>query len=257
MKYHIEKNTVQETLVIPLYGRKICSEHYPELLQDKNAERICDRLDYDFDSQKKKMESVAGQFGALEVAQRHYDLICEVRDYLKTHPKAAVVNLGCGLDDTFSKVDNGECKGYNIDMPDVIKIRNELLPAGEREKNIACDLNDYSWFDLIDASDGAVFFAAGVFYYFKTEDVKKLFCAMANRFKGAVLAFDACNKRGAKMMMKTWLKEAGITDVGAFSRWRMKQRFKTGVSDSTRSQRKAICAVTEISTKKSTASTSC
>ena len=202
--------------MIPLYGRKICSEHYPELLQDKNAERICDRLDYDFDSQKKKMESVAGQFGALEVAQRHYDLICEVRDYLKTHPKAAVVNLGCGLDDTFSKVDNGECKGYNIDMPDVIKIRNELLPAGEREKNIACDLNDYSWFDLIDASDGAIFFAAGVFYYFKTEDVKKLFCAMANRFKGAVLAFDACNKRGAKMMMKTWLKEAGITDVGAF-----------------------------------------
>lgn len=216
MKYHIEKNTVQETLVIPLYGRKICSEHYPELLQDKNAERICNRLDYDFDSQKKKMESVIGLFGALEVAQRHYDLICEVRDYLKTHPKAAVVNLGCGLDDTFSKVDNGECKGYNIDMPDVIEIRNELLPAGEHEKNIACDLNDYSWFDLIDASDGAVFFAAGVFYYFKTEDVKKLFRAMANRFKGAVLAFDACNKRGAKMMMKTWLKEAGITDVGAF-----------------------------------------
>lgn len=216
MKYHIEKNTVQETLVIPLYGRKICSEHYPELLQDKNAERICDRLDYDFDSQKKKMESVASQFGALEVAQRHYDLICGVRDYLKTHPKAAVVNLGCGLDDTFSKVDNGECKGYNIDMHDVIEIRNGLLPAGEREKNIACDLNDYSWFDLIDASDGAVFFAAGVFYYFKTEDVKKLFCTMANRFGGAVLAFDACNKRGAKMMMKTWLKEAGITDVGAF-----------------------------------------
>ena len=26
MKYHIEKNTVQETLVIPLYGRKMCSE---------------------------------------------------------------------------------------------------------------------------------------------------------------------------------------------------------------------------------------
>ena len=41
---------MQETLVIPLYGRKICSEHYPELLQDKNAERIYNRLDYDFDS---------------------------------------------------------------------------------------------------------------------------------------------------------------------------------------------------------------
>lgn len=31
MKYHIEKNTVQETLVILLYGRKMCSELYPNL----------------------------------------------------------------------------------------------------------------------------------------------------------------------------------------------------------------------------------
>ncbi len=29
--YHIEKNTVQETLIIPLFGRKVCSEHFPHL----------------------------------------------------------------------------------------------------------------------------------------------------------------------------------------------------------------------------------
>ena len=34
MKYHIEKNTVQETLVIPLFGRLVCSEHFPELFSD-------------------------------------------------------------------------------------------------------------------------------------------------------------------------------------------------------------------------------
>ena len=79
--------------------------------------------------------------------------------------KAAVVNLGCGLDDTFSKVDNGQCRGYNIDLPDVIRVRDDLLPAGDREIN---------------------------------------------------LSFDSCNKRGASLMRKTWLKEAGITDVDAF-----------------------------------------
>lgn len=215
MKYRIEKNTVQETLVIPLFGRKICSEHFPELLSDASAERICDKLDYDFDSKRKMMESAVGLFGAMEAAQRHYDLMCEVRDYLKAHPKAAVVNLGCGLDDTFSKVDNGSCLGVNIDMPDVIKVRNELLPAGGRERNIGCDLNDENWMSEIDASDGAVFYAAGVFYYFKTENIKTLFEKMANRFPGAVVVFDACNKRGARMMTKTWLKEAGITDVDA------------------------------------------
>nr|MBQ6242293.1 class I SAM-dependent methyltransferase [Lachnospiraceae bacterium] len=216
MKYHIEKNTVQETLVIPLFGRLVCSERFPDLFSDPEAKRICDSLDYDFAEKRKKMESPAGLFGALEVAQRQYDLRCEAETYLKDHPHAAVVNLGCGLDDTFRKCDNGLCRGYNIDLPDVIRVRNDLLPAGDREQNLACDLNDPSWMDRIDAADGAVFFAAGVFYYFRTEDVRALFAAMAERFPGAVLVFDACNGRGAKLMRKTWLKEAGITDVSAF-----------------------------------------
>ena len=216
VKHHIEKNTVQETLVIPLFGRLVCSERFPQLFSDPEARRICDCLDYDFAGKRKKMESPAGLFGALEVAQRQNDLRCEVEDYLKTHPCAAVVNLGCGLDDTFSKADNGLCRGYNLDFADVIAVRNELLPAGERETNLACDLNDLAWMDEIDAKNGAVFFAAGVFYYFRTGDVKALFAAMAERFPGAVLAFDSCNEHGAKLMRRTWLKEAGITDVSAF-----------------------------------------
>ena len=216
MKYHIEKNTVQETLIIPLLGRLVCSERFPQLFSDPEAKRICDSPDYDLSEKRKKMESPAGLFGALEVAQRQYDLQCEVKAYLKAHPHAAVVNLGCGLDDSFRKCDNGLCRGYNLDLPDVIAVRDALLPAGEREENVACDLTDHSWMDRIDASGGAVFIAAGVFYYFKTEELKRLFSAMAARFPGAVLAFDACNRRGAKLMRKTWLKQAGISDVGAF-----------------------------------------
>ena len=216
MKYHIEKNTVQETLIIPLLGRLVCSERFPQLFSDPEAKRLCDSLDYDFSGKRKKMERPAGLFGALEVAQRQYDLQCEVKAYLKAHPRAAVVNLGCGLDDSFRKCDNGLCRGYNIDLPDVIAVRNELLPAGAREEHIACDLNDHAWMNRIDASGGVIFFAAGVFYYFKRSALKTLFSAMAARFPGAVLTFDACNRRGAKLMRKTWLKEAGITDVGAY-----------------------------------------
>ena len=215
MKYHIEKNTVQETLVIPLFARRICSERYPSLFSDPEAERICSMLDYDFASREKKMRGTMGLFGALEVAQRQYDLAWEVRNYLSTHPNAAVVNLGCGLDDTVRKTDNGTRRGYNVDLPDVIAARDELLPSGEREESIGCDLNDFSWMERIDGANGAVFFAAGVFYYFKTEDARCLFSRLAHRFPGGVLAFDSCNRRGAKMMTKTWLKEAGIRDVDA------------------------------------------
>ena len=104
MKYHIEKNTVQETLVIPLYGRKLCSEQ---------------------------------------------------------HPRAAVINLGCGLDNTGRMCDNGGCQIYNLDFPDVIAVRNELLPAGERERNVPCNLNDTAWFEQTDASNGEGDYAEG------------------------------------------------------------------------------------------------
>ena len=47
MKYKIEKNTVQETLVIPLYARKVCSELYPRFYHDETAVRLIAQIDYD------------------------------------------------------------------------------------------------------------------------------------------------------------------------------------------------------------------
>lgn len=216
MKHKIEKNTVQETLIIPLFARKVCSELYPNLYRDETSIRLIDEIDYDFSEAERKSRSLMQRFGSLEVAMRQNDLAWEARDYLKSHPTAAVVNLGCGLDSTGRACDNGSCKIYNLDFPDVIAVRNELLPAGEREENIPCNLNDTAWFSQIDASGGAVFFASGVFYYFLTEQVKALVQAMAGAFPGGVLVFDAANRTAVKMIAKTWLKSAKIKDVGAY-----------------------------------------
>ena len=216
MKYKIERNTVQETLILPLYSRKLCSELYPNLYRDETAVRLIDQIDYDFSVAEKNSRSLMQRFGALEVAMRQCDLAWEVRDYLKTHPCAAVVNLGCGLDNTGRACDNGRCKIYNLDFPDVIALRQQLLPAGEREQNIPCDLKDPAWFDKIDASGGAVFFASGVFYYFLTQQVRELVQGMADAFPGGVLVFDAANRTAVKMIAKTWLKTARIKDVGAY-----------------------------------------
>ena len=212
MKHKIEKNTVQETLIIPLYARKVCSELYPSLYRDETAIRLIDSIDYDFSEAEKNAHSLMQRFGSLEVAMRQNDLAFEVRDYLKAHPGAAVVNLGCGLDSTGRNCDNGSCKIYNLDFPDVIAVRNELLPAGEREENISCDLNDTAWLGKIDASSGAVFFASGVFYYFLTEQVKALVQRMADAFPGGVLVFDAANQTAVKIEPgKPVLKDVSFT----------------------------------------------
>ncbi|MCR5785335.1 MAG: class I SAM-dependent methyltransferase [Eubacterium sp.] len=215
-KVKIEKNTVQETLVIPLFGRKLCTEKYPNLFQDKKAIELMNRLDYDFDSMAKNAGGFAQRFGALEVAMRESDLMWEVNDYIKTHPNASVVNMGCGLDQTAENCDNGSITIYNLDMPDVIEIRNLLLPETDRIKNISVDLNDTSWFDKINKENGVVFIAAGVFYYFTKEQMKALLPAMEKAFPGCKIAFDAANKRAVKLMLKTWVKDAGITSIDKY-----------------------------------------
>lgn len=63
---------------------------------------------------EKKSRSLMQRFGFLEVAMRQNDLAFEVRDYLRAHPNAAVVNLGCGLDATGRSCGNGSCKLYNL-----------------------------------------------------------------------------------------------------------------------------------------------
>ena len=65
MKHRIEKNTVQETLVIPLYSRKLCTELYPNLFQDETAVRLIDQIDYDFSETEKKSRSLMQRFGSL------------------------------------------------------------------------------------------------------------------------------------------------------------------------------------------------
>lgn len=217
-RHPIEKNSIQETLVIPLYGRALCTRKFPQLFADQTAAELLEQIDYDFSALEQRSGGLLQTFGALEVAMRQSDLAFEVREYLRAHPRAAVVNLGCGLDSTGRACDNGQCRIYNIDLPDVMAVREALLPAGERERNLAADLNDLSWFDAIDAptEDGAVFFAAGVFYYFRTEQVRALCAAMAERFPGGRLVFDAAGPTAVKLMLKTWVKQAGIRDVGAY-----------------------------------------
>ena len=210
-KVKIEKNTVQETLVMPLYAKTWAVKTYPDLFHDKDCQKVMDQLDYDFSTMKAQEGSVKMKIASLAAAVRQYALVTEIREYLQRYPKALVVNLGCGLDTAGHQADNGQCRFANIDFPNVIEIREQLLPSNDREKNIPSDLNDLSWFDKIDfrKEDGAVFIASGVFLYFKKDDVKKLFCAMAERFPGAKLAFDGQNTMGKDVDLKA-IRASGI-----------------------------------------------
>lgn len=50
-----------------------------------------------------------------------------------------------------------------------------------------------------------------MFYYFLKEQVRTLVQKMTDAFPGGVLVFDA-----ARLMLKTWIKDAEIKNVGAY-----------------------------------------
>ena len=210
-KIRIEKNSVQETLVLPLFGKAWAVRNYPDIFKDQDVHQIMDRVDYDFSALEKAAGGVKGKIASLAAATRQAALVWEIRDYLKDHPEALVVNLGCGLDTAGHQADNGTCRFANVDFPNVIELREQLIPSTEREKNIASDLNDYSWFEQIGfrPEEGVVFIASGVFLYFKKEDVRRLFVAMAERFPGGRIAFDGQNQKGKDVDLKA-LKASGI-----------------------------------------------
>lgn len=215
-KLKIEKGTVQETLMIPLYGRKICNENFPALYSDPYADECIDSLNYDFSAMEKQSKSIFYQFGALEAAMRQLDMQWEIDDYLKNHPNASVVNMGCGLDQTGRHYLNGQRKIYNVDFPDIIAAREQLIAPQELEKNIASDLNDLTWIKQIDAQNGVILFAAGVMHYFRKEQVNAMVRYFAEVFRGGRFIFDAVGKFGRDVAMKKILQTLGMKDVSGY-----------------------------------------
>lgn len=192
----LEENTVQQTLCIPLWGRKIAAEKYPNLFPDKDAGRIVEELGVDFSD--KKLYKL--QYMWMNCLIRQYNLAWEIDSYLLNHPQAAVVELGAGLSCLRRQMGNDANPWYCLDMANVIPLRERHIPLGTHEKNVVCDLNDFSWFDQIDfrPEDGIVFTAGGLFYYFEKDQVRRLFQAMAKRFPGGMITFDGVNALGLK-----------------------------------------------------------
>ncbi len=112
-------------------------------------------------------------------------------------------------------------------MENVIPLREKHIPLGNLEQNVSCDLNDFSWFDQIDfrRSDGIVFTAGGQSYYFEKAQVRRLLCAMTERFPGGMATFDAVNAVGLRGV-NAEVKMAGNKTKSFFSLEKPKEELE-------------------------------
>jgi len=222
---NIDLSAVPKTLLLPLLGRAHFSQKIYSPIHDKKALELITTLNYDFEN----LLNVANvKTSALFWMARAYHFDEAIKAHLKKHPKAVIVNLGCGLDTSFNRVDNGHLTWVNVDLPEVIKLRERLLPPTAREIAIQASVLDYSWMDEVkNLGSDLFFFAGGLFMYFTNEQIKALFIQLAECFPGSPLIFDNISPKGLnsanKMLQKSGMTDAllqwSVTDAKIIEQW--------------------------------------
>jgi len=116
------------------------------------------------------------------------------RNFLQKFPDGVVVNIGCGLDSRFLRIDNGRVVLYDLDLPEIIAIKKTFFQETDRYHLIASSVLDFDWMTTVLRHKGPfLFMAEGVFMYLDGKDVRSLVLKIQETFPGSELACEVVN----------------------------------------------------------------
>jgi O-methyltransferase involved in polyketide biosynthesis len=200
-------SSVARTLLVPLACRARESTRPDALLCDPSAVELFQHMEGGLDCLM-GMSELDQTFTVMRARQfDHY-----ARAFLDTHPQGLVVEIGCGLDTRFDRLDDGQISWLGLDLPEVIDLRLQFLADHERCRSLACSMFDLAWLEVVALMDKPVIFLAeGVFSYFSEAEIKPIIKAIAERFPGGELVFDALSSLSAGLHNRSSsvLKETG------------------------------------------------
>jgi methyltransferase (TIGR00027 family) len=207
--FDIRMSDVSETSLLTLYCHALESQSSDPIMSDPNAVDIMRALNQKLSKSKNRLHKkiVRGKIDKrlvvhIAIRAKRYDEY--VIEFLKSSPDGVVVNIGCGLDSRFSRIDNGRVRFYDLDLPDVIEIKRRFFEETDRYHFIPSSVLDYDWMSpLLQTCDGPFLFVAeGVFMYLHKEDVKSLVVELQSRFPGSELVCEVFNDMWLKKPLK-------------------------------------------------------
>jgi O-methyltransferase involved in polyketide biosynthesis len=145
------------------------------------------------------------------------DLTALFRRVSRSH-RGTIVNTGCGHDTTFERVDNGDMRWFDLDLPEVIEFRGAYFTETTRRRFLAKSDLDPGWLDDISTDDPVLLIMAGVLYYFTEEEIRRLFAHLADRLAHVEIVFDYCSETGMKIANKRLLAGSRMEEPAQF-RW--------------------------------------
>jgi O-methyltransferase involved in polyketide biosynthesis len=176
---------VAETLLIPLCYRAEEARKLNPLIRDPKAQGIIDQLG--IYPAHLKWRPAQQTFAMLRA--RQFDRWAG--DFIAGHPRATVVEIGCGLDARFERLDDGRVTWVDLDLPSVIDLRRRFFKNTPRRQMMASSLFALDWMNYVPHAGDHLFLAEDVLPYFEEGEVRRVFMALAGCFPGAQIVVDA------------------------------------------------------------------
>ncbi|QIS15583.1 class I SAM-dependent methyltransferase [Nocardia arthritidis] len=171
---------VSSTALWTLRNRAAASMSANSPFHDYWAEKLYRSIDFPFEEFGAVSESHAVRAQVFDAA---------LLKLLRQDRKTTVVALGEGLQTTFWRLGSPDVQWLSVDLPEVIEIRRQLLPADGHITDAAMSALDRSWFDYVEGTN-VIITAEGLLMYLAPDEVTGLLADLATRFPGGNLIFD-------------------------------------------------------------------
>jgi methyltransferase (TIGR00027 family) len=197
-------SNVSQTAILTLVCRVVESEKDNPLFSDPMAVLCLQRLTSISSEEErnrigkwKKMCSglQARDQRARALTAKTFDSIADC--FISDHPGCTVVNLACGFDTRFWRLENRNCRYVELDLPAIIELKGEILKEHLGYELLACSVLDPSWIDQLTANGNSDFLllAEGLFMYLPEQDATRLLQELARRFSRSQLVVDMAPKK--------------------------------------------------------------
>ena len=189
-------NGSAETMLQSFYARAQYSKRKNHKFYDAKAVELVDKIDYDFSAAAKDSAMGKGVIARTIV----FDEL--VKNYIEKNPGCTVVNIACGLDTRFYRMDNGKITWYNLDLPETIAIRNQIFEESGRVSTIGISALDSAWPKEVKVRGKMLFIIEGLSMYLTAEENGKILKVIKDNFDNAYILMEC--------LAKTWIKKEGI-----------------------------------------------
>lgn len=192
-KINLKLKDIPKTMLIPLRARYLETKQKYGIIHDPKTIEILDKINFDW----------SGKNEVSSKTQMGVSIRTEILDeltvkFLSKNKDAIVVNLGCGLDTRYYRLNNNYVMWYDLDVPEAIELRNNFFKEEEKFKFIPKSILDFSWMSIIPKGKPTLFIAEWLFMYFTEKEIKSLLKEIKKVFSGSEMILEAMSPFLAK-----------------------------------------------------------